>query len=264
MSIYTAIIVLIITIIFNLIFVFFKKPKNPSSPSPGQLSLQTRNSDMDLIYSYINRCFLKTLSEFSKKDWTLIPENSKTYASINIYQNKYSDLIRALLVSGYYIRNDGEIKYTLFDIFIEKIYLLYLAETPEHIKMMLFNYESGYDVDGYFSSNKKKIKKSAIHFITGYVRNKLWIRYSENDANRTLICNDEYNDPYELDNRLKIYDDIKLRQVNLDIYHTTDNSVEMEKYLHPEQKPIQQQPAEQPKVKEQNANMFKVDPKTLN
>ena len=129
------------------------------------------------------------------------------------------------------VRNDGEMKYTLFDIFIEKVYLLYLAETPEHIKMMLFNYESGYDVDGYFSSNKKKIKKSAIHFITSYVRNKLWIRYSENDANRTLICNDDYNDPHELDNRLKIYDDIKLRQVNLDIYHTTDNSVEMEKYL---------------------------------
>ena len=219
---------------------------------------------MDLIYSYINRCFLKTLSEFSRKDWTLIPENNKTNTTINIYQNKYSDLIRALLVSGYYIRNDGEMKYTLFDIFIEKIYLLYLAETPEHIKMMLFNYESGYNVDNYFSSNKKKIKKSAIHFITSYVRNKLWIRYSENDANRTMICNDDYNDTHELDNRLKIYDDIKLRQVNLDIYHTTDNSEEMDKYLHPEQKPTSQQQAEQPKVKEQNANMFKVDPKTLN
>lgn len=263
MSIYTAINILILSIIFNFIFDLFKKPKNSSLPPPGVMSLQTRNSDMDLIYSYINRCFLKTLSEFSRKDWILIPENNKTNTTITIYQNKYSDLIRALLVSGYYIRNDEERKYTLFDIFIEKIFLLYLAETPEPIKLMLFNYESGYDVNNYFAPNKKKIKKSAIHFITGYVRNKLWIRYSENDANRSLICSEDYNDPHELDNRLKIYDDVKLRQVNLDIYHTTDNSVEMDKYLHPEQKPVQQQQVEQPKVKEQNANMFKVDPKTL-
>ena len=260
LTLFDCVVVTLTTFVVNVIITFLKKPKKPPLPPPGQLSLQTRNSDMDLVNFYINRSFLKTFSEFTKKDWYL-RSDSRNESDVNIYKDKYSSLVRGLLVSGYHVRDDDEYKYSLFDLFIDKVYLYYISETPDAIKDMLFNYESGYNITSYFLPPKKRGVKTAIHYITSFVRNNLWIRYNECELSRSMICN-ESKDMTDLDNKLQLYEEYQIRKINLDIYHITDSSEDREKYFHPEQKPVEVKAPEQP-TQDKKENIFKVDPKSL-
>lgn len=205
--------------------------------NPG-VSLETKKADMDLLYSYLNRSFLKALNEFSSKDFSLSVISGNKRNNYQLYSNKYKDLISCLIRPDLYLtreEDDGNTNNTLFfEYFVQKIYLMYVSETPESIKNLLFKYHSGYSIDSYFQ--KKKPKPTCIPFITEYVRNKLWARYAEAESETQKLLDDVRNS--SPDGGISVnyvslmddYDQSKLRAIKLNIYHMTDTSEEYNNY----------------------------------
>ena len=149
-----------------------------------------------------------------------------------LYKNNYRSLINCLLSPNQFIEIElttGKEYRSFFSIFVNKIYLNYIAETSKNIKSLLFKYYSGYTKEDYFNEDKKvkRPEPSCLPFIINYVRNYLWCRYEENeDAEQKLLetiragQNPLGADTYE--KALKRYDEACCRKLTLNIYHAND------------------------------------------
>ena len=236
----------------------------------SNISLDTKTQDMDLVYNSLNRCFLKVLSEFSTRGYDFSsPEGQK------FFPGRYRDLITYLLRPDVKMPREldnGDIEeVTFFEFFIQKIYLMYISETPESIKRLLYKYYSGYTINNYFA--KKKPEPSCLFFINEYVRNKLWVRYSELETDAQKMLDDLRIDlpntedlATKYDQIIREYDRLKLREINLNIYHMTDDSMEYRKYVSSMSRnsnSVSNQQANLNTQTEEQQNVFKVDPATL-
>lgn len=271
MNIIFMVLILIIAVI-SLIISFGNKRliSMLSNVPPSNLSLDLKTQDMDLVYNSLNRCFLKVLSEFSTRGYDFSSPEGQKY-----FPGRYRDLITYLLRPDVKISREldnGEIEeVSFFEFFIQKIYLMYISETPENIKRLLYKYYSGYSINNYFV--KKKSEPSCLFFINEYVRNKLWIRYSELETDAQRMLDDLRIDlpntedlATKYDQIIKEYDRLKLREINLNIYHMTDDSMEYRKYLSSMSRTsnsVSNQQANLNTQTDEQQNVFKVDPATL-
>lgn len=255
------IIFIIVLVLLVVYLMFFRKPVLQNN----NLSLQTKESDMDLLYDSLYRCFLTTLKDFSVRDFLF----STSSPISNLYSGKYRDLIQYLLrpdikLSHPITNPDGSeetIDDPFFDYFIKKIYLMYISETPEYIKNLLYKYYSGYTIDTYYD---KKKEKTCLPFITEYVRNKLWIRHTEAEMDAQALLEDAkaHTDSNSLDNYAQVmndYDILQLRKINLDIYHMSDNCMEKQKYLNLSYSSKTQSNTDKQTETDSKKNMFKAD-----
>ena len=221
-------------LLFNILFeitrymlkskLFYKTDNSPIiSVTPEE-----KESDMSLIYEALDIFILKELHNFSTKDFTFSDDSSIK----ELYKNNYRSLINCLLSPNQFIEIElttGKEYKTFFNIFVNKIYLNYIAETSKNIKSLLFKYYSGYTKEDYFIEDKKvkRPEPSCLPFIINYVRNYLWCRYEENeDAEQKLLetiragQNPLGADTYE--KALKRYDEACCRKLTLNIYHSND------------------------------------------
>ena len=221
-------------LLFNILFeitrymlkskLFYKTDNSPVI----SITPEEKESDMSLIYEALVIFILKELHNFSTKDFTFSDDSSIK----ELYKNNYRSLINCLLSPNQFIEIElttGKEYKTFFNIFVNKIYLNYVAETSKNIKSLLFKYYSGYTKEDYFIEDKKvkRPEPSCLPFIINYVRNYLWCRYEENeDAEQKLLetiragQNPLGADTYE--KALKRYDEACCRKLTLNIYHSND------------------------------------------
>ena len=221
-------------LLFNILFeitrymlkskLFYKTDNSPIiSVTPEE-----KESDMSLIYEALDIFILKELHNFSTKDFTFSDDSTIK----ELFKNNYRMLINCLLSPNQFIENEltnGKEYRSFFSIFVNKVYLNYVAETSNNIKSLLFKYYSGYTKEDYFNDDKKvkRPEPSCLPFIINYVRNYLWCRYEENeDAEQKLLetiragQNPLGADTYE--KALKRYDEACCRKLTLNIYHAND------------------------------------------
>lgn len=258
---------IIIAILLLTTVIFFFSNKNMKKvlntlPFSSNLSMETKYRDMDLVYNSIHRCFLKIFIEFASKDFQFSsPKDLKLYSGR--YRELIKDLIRPDVKLERYESDGKAIETTLFEHFIKKVYLMYISETPENIKKLAFNYYSGYNISNYFL--KKKPKPSSLGLITEYVRNKLWIMFSNSESEEQALLEQVYLDNpdkskgfEEYDKTMAEYDRIKLRKINILYYHMTDTSEEWNRFVNPSSNSYNN---EEPKEtdKKEKKNTFKTD-----
>lgn len=183
----TIIIILTTLLIYFVINFFslnadFKKLK----PLSVMVSPESKAKDMALIYDAIDRALLKSLYYYVCKDIKFDPKSSvKEY-----FSGHYRDLIAFLLNPQIYITDtidSEEIRRPFSSVFIQRVYYLYIAETPECIKSLFFKYYSGYSVEEYFK--EKRGKPSVATFISEYVTYYLMSRYEENKIAEAKLLN---------------------------------------------------------------------------
>lgn len=226
---------------------------------PTSLSVESREKDLNLIDVYLNNSFLKVLQEYLSKDLDF-SENSPVKKYIS---GRYCDLIQYLLrpdIKFKFKFDDGtEVTRSFFETFIEKVYLLFLSETPERVKKIILKYYSGYTIDTYFL--KRKPKPSMLPFVTESIRNKLWLRYRENEANTQYMLqttrsrNDGSDTDINYQSIISNYDAECIQKICLDIYNTYEPEVKSTVYLNKTQNTSQKHttnPTEKP-------NGFEVD-----
>lgn len=225
--------ILIFVSTFISIIVLFLKTKSIKDiikiSNLGVLSVESREKDLSLIDVYLNHSFLKVLQEYLAKDLEFSEESPvKKFIS-----GRYCDLIQYLLrpdITFNFKFDDGtEIKRSFFESFIEKVYLLFTAETPENIKNLILKYYSGYTIDTYFL--KKKPKPSILPFITESVRNKLWLRYTENETNTQYMLritrsrNNGSDTDINYQTIMSNYDAECVQKICLDIYNSYEPEI---------------------------------------
>lgn len=202
---------------------------------PVLLSVESRDKDLNLIDVYLNNSFLKVLQEYLSKDL----EFSESSPVKKYLSGKYCDLIQYLLrpdITFNFKFDDGsEVTRSFFETFIEKVYLSFLSETPEKVKKIILKYYSGYTIDTYFL--KRKPKPSMLPFVTESIRNKLWLRYRENEANTQYMLqtarsrNDGSDTDINYQSIISNYDAECIQKICLDIYNTYEPEVKSTVYL---------------------------------
>ena len=147
---------------------FRKKDNSPViSVTPEE-----KESDMSLIYEALDIFILKELHNFSTKDFVFSNDSSIK----ELYKNNYRSLINCLLSPNQFIEIElttGKEYRSFFSIFVNKIYLNYIAETSKNIKSLLFKYYSGYTKEDYFNEDKTLTLSNAmdIKYITNVDKN---------------------------------------------------------------------------------------------
>lgn len=174
----TIIIILISLVVYLLIDNNgMKKDIAHMKPIAMGISPETKVSDMTLVFDSMERAVIRSLLYYVFKDFNF-SEKSKVK---HFYSGHYRDLISCLLNPGVLLTDtiDGEeITRQFMSVFVQRVYLLYIAETPESIKSLFFKYYSGYNIEDY--NKEKRPKPSVMTFIVEYVNYYLLSRYEEN------------------------------------------------------------------------------------
>ena len=176
-----------------------------------------------LIRSAIDHALMRALYYYG----TIDIKFSETSPVKNFYKGHYRDLVTYLLRQDVLIENedDGKITRTpFFNIFVNKVYLHYVSETPPAIKRLFFKYFSGYSINTYFA--EKRGKPSEIPFITDYVQNFLWNQFDtiERDQRNILKHPDVISYNVKFEEALNQYDYECLRKIYLNIYNDSRDS----------------------------------------
>lgn len=197
-----------------------------SSPPIDQSSMEFEKG---LIRSAINQALMRALYYYGTID---IKFSEKSPVK-NYYKGHYRDLVTYLLRQDVLIENEDEtgmVTFTpFFNIFVNKVYLHYISETPNTIKRLFFKYFSGYSVNTYFG--EKRLKPSEIPHITEYVQNFLWTQFDmiERDQRNILRHPDVMSYEVKFEEALTRYDYECLRKIYLNIYNDSrDNGTNVE------------------------------------
>jgi len=210
-----------------IIIKIIEKFTNKKQTQTTNITPEEKENDLSLIYESLDNCIMTELHKLTIKDFKFDDKCDIKLLTMNSYRN----LIRCLLHPQQYIDAelmDGTVeKRVFFQIFINKVYLKYISETPSHIKSLVFKYYSGYTTNEYFMDKKVRPEPSALPFITNYVRNYLWCRFEENEESEQKILEmirageDVFGaDSYE--SAMKSYDIACCRKLASNIYHSYD------------------------------------------
>jgi hypothetical protein len=182
------IIIILTTILIYFVNSYFALSSDLKKLKPLSVMVtpETKANDMSLIYDSIDKALLKSLYYYVCKDIEFDPKSSvKKY-----FSGHYRDLIAYLVNPDIFITDiidDEEVRRPFSSVFIQRVYYLYIAETPECIKSLLFKYYSGYTVEDYFK--KKRGRPSVAAFISEYVTYYLMSRYEENKIAEAKLLN---------------------------------------------------------------------------
>lgn len=175
--------------------------------------------EKNLLRGAIDHALMRALYYYGTIDIKFDDENSPVK---ELFKGHYRDLITYLLRQDIVINVDDNCEQRLvpfFNIFINKVYLHYTAETPETIKRLFFKYFSGYSVDSYF--DKVRGKPSEIPYLTDYVQNFLWNQFDaiEHDQKKIMERPEVASFKVKFEDLLSRYDYDCLRKIYLNIYN---------------------------------------------
>lgn len=220
--------VFIVILLTLLVILFLQYTKAKDSlkqilPMTSTMDINTKNSEMKIVDDAIRKALIKAYQFFINRSINFSNESpNKLYLA-----GKYRDLIRYLLrpemTIEWYDKDDSVSNISFFKYFVQKVYLIYISETSEAIKSLLFKYHSGFDVVTYTSDNENP---TAIPYIIDFINNDLWLRFDNIEAveNKYLEqLNLSSGEPEEYKKWLADYDKVKVREICLNIYNTRDS-----------------------------------------
>lgn len=197
--------------------------------SSQPIDQNTIGFEKELIRKAIDHALMRALYYYG----TIDIKFSETSPVKNFYKGHYRDLVTYLLRQDVVIENEDEngriTRTPFFNIFVNKVYLHYVSETPNSIKQLFFKYFSGYSTNTYFV--EKRGKPSEIPYLTEYVQNFLWNQFDiiERDQRNILKHPDVISYNVKFEEALNRYDYECLRKIYLNIYNDTrDNGTNVE------------------------------------
>lgn len=190
------------------------------SPKPDEmmipLSPEQKKSDMSMVYEAIDEAINKSLSIYVSKD-IQFSENSKVKMFVS---GHYRDLISYLLRPDVTFEDNGIVT-PFLNYFVNRVYMIYISETSNFVKSLLFKYYSGFSTDNYFTKTKKD-KPSSLFFVSEYVKNDLLKRFNENEIAQAEFYNRMQNNKESADKMtewLNEYDMKHICKLSLNIYN---------------------------------------------
>lgn len=234
-SIIIIIIIVCISIISSLIFIMTSISLSKKNNSETNIKIESLNQLQvykEIVNSYIDKYFNETLFYYLNKEVTF-DDNS----SVKIQRKfNYRECIRNLMRPD--VKLDG---FRFKEVFIQRIYLYFIAETPKNIKNLIFSFHSGYDFDNFFE--EKREKPSVSKYVIEYIDKMINQYFYEITKNEEVVFGNIGNsgDTSDMDKRLKDIDNIfysKLCSViyNLNVIHG-ENDIQNEEQYDKSKKP---------------------------
>ena len=191
------IIIICISLSISIMTLLSLKTKNGSEVNIKVESLNQLQVYKEIVNSYIDKYFNETLFYYLNKEITF-DENS----SVKIQRKfNYRECIRNLMRPD--VKLDG---FRFKEVFIQRIYLYFIAETPRNIKNLIYSFHSGYDFDNFFE--KKRENPSASKYVIDYIDKMINQYFYEITKNEEMVFGNISNsgDTSEMDKRLKDID----------------------------------------------------------
>lgn len=222
----------IISLLISIMTSISLNKKNNSETNIKIESLNQLQVYKEIVNSYIDKYFNETLFYYLNKEITF-DDNS----SVKIQRKfNYRECIRNLMRPD--VKLDG---FRFKEVFIQRIYLYFIAETPKNIKNLIFSFHSGYDFDNFFE--EKREKPSVSKYVIEYIDKMINQYFYEITKNEEVVFGNIGNsgDTSEMDKRLKDIDNIfysKLCSViyNLNVIHG-ENDIQNEEQYDKSKKP---------------------------
>ena len=222
----------IISLLISIMTSISLNKKNNSETNIKIESLNQLQVYKEIVNSYIDKYFNETLFYYLNKEITF-DDNS----SVKIQRKfNYRECIRNLMRPD--VKLDG---FRFKEVFIQRIYLYFIAETPKNIKNLIFSFHSGYDFDNFFE--EKREKPSVSKYVIEYIDKTPNQYFYEITKNEEVVFGNIGNsgDTSEMDKRLKDIDNIfysKLCSViyNLNVIHG-ENDIQNEEQYDKSKKP---------------------------
>ena len=196
------IIIVCISIISLLISIMTSISLSKKNNSETNIKIESLNQIQvykEIVNSYIDKYFNETLFYYLNKEITF-DDNS----SVKIQRKfNYRECIRNLMRPD--VKLDG---FRFKEVFIQRIYLYFVAETPKNIKNLIFSFHSGYDFDNFFE--EKREKPSVSKYVIEYIDKMINQYFYEITKNEEVVFGNIGNsgDTSEMDKRLKDIDNI--------------------------------------------------------
>lgn len=203
--------ILIGIVLSNIYKKMFGKPNNTQI---NQISMEFLESNKDLVAKYIDKSFNETLFYYLNKDLTFDDNSVVKIQS----KYKYRECIRNLMRPNVYYSN-----ITFKNAFIQRVYLIFVSQTPSYIKDLIFTFDSGFTYDNYFD---KKKTPSIQPFVFDYIDKKinrsfLEITKLEEDMFKSTNVNS-----IEIDKMANIIDSKEYAKLCSFIYNIDDEEIE--------------------------------------
>lgn len=222
----------IISLLISIMTSISLSKKNNSETNIKIESLNQLQVYKEIVNSYIDKYFNETLFYYLNKEITF-DDNS----SVKIQRKfNYRECIRNLMRPD--VKLDG---FRFKEVFIQRIYLYFIAETPKNIKNLIYSFHSGYDFDNFFE--EKREKPSVSKYVIEYIDKMINQYFYEITKNEEVVFGNIGNsgDTSEMDKRLKDIDNIfysKLCSViyNLNVIHG-ENDIQNEEQYDKSKKP---------------------------
>ena len=229
------IIIVCISIILLLISIMTSISLSKKNNSETNIKIESLNQLQvykEIVNSYIDKYFNETLFYYLNKEITF-DDNS----SVKIQRKfNYRECIRNLMRPD--VKLDG---FRFKEVFIQRIYLYFIAETPKNIKNLIYSFHSGYDFDNFFE--EKREKPSVSKYVIEYIDKMINQYFYEITKNEEVVFGNIGNsgDTSDMDKRLKDIDNIfysKLCSViyNLNVIHG-ENDIQNEEQYDKSKKP---------------------------
>lgn len=193
-----SIIIVCISLLISITTLLSLKKKNNSEINIKVESLNQLQVYKEIINSYIDKYFNETLFYYLNKEITF-DDNS----SVKIQRKfNYRECIRNLM------RPDVKLDGLRFkEVFTQRVYLYFIAETPKNIKNLIYSFHSGYDINNFFDKDKEK-QPSVSKYVIDRIDKMINQHFYEITKNEEMVFGNISNsgDTSEMDKRLKDID----------------------------------------------------------
>lgn len=186
------------------------------------LSPEQKKSDMSMVYEAIDEAINKSLAIYVSKD-IQFSENSKVKMFVS---GHYRDLISFLLRPDVTFDDNGTVT-PFLNYFVNRVYMIYISETSEFVKSLMFKYYSGFSTDTYFTRTKKD-RPSPLFFVSEYVKNDLLKRFNENEIAQAEFYNRMQNNNESADKMTEWLNDYDMKcvcKLSLNIYNVYEKQI---------------------------------------
>ena len=187
----------IISLLISIMTSISLSKKNNSETNIKIESLNQLQVYKEIVNSYIDKYFNETLFYYLNKEITF-DDNS----SVKIQRKfNYRECIRNLM------RPDVKLDGLRFkEVFTQRVYLYFIAETPKNIKNLIYSFHSGYDINNFFDKDKEK--PSVSKYVIDRIDKMINQHFYEITKNEEMVFGNISNsgDTSEMDKRLKDID----------------------------------------------------------
>ena len=165
------------------------------SLKPTTISVESRNEDMKLFNSELDKMFYIVLYRFITNGIEFKNQDGVVFKTIGkmdyrkmleaIYCNETIETVKEYDPEGKVMVSRPLL---LKNLVIESVYNNFISKVSKSIKNLYYKYYSGYDTDTYFV--KKRGKPSMLPYIAEYINGKICLLYLELLANDQKIFNE--------------------------------------------------------------------------